>query len=269
MKEQSPKQLELTRKQKVVRRATRTMLHAPFFREKTVHQDPDGMKRAEDLHREGYGILILLNHPSRRDPMQALETVTKSKEFRNARITGPIAKHQTMHGLVPPFAKWSGVYLHEVVTQQTIDRAQKKGKADGLRVGDGSIAYVRDATKTLHGNVAFLAPQMTRQSTIEYKDQDALSMLVKIASKHNSKIAIHFVGFGYKGRFGLKEVDDYSKRKGLNLFSRYKTVHGPTYTLSEAVEQAGGMDKLDRWSFLELAKVAPKAQLPKADKSAS
>lgn len=251
---------ELSRRLQVSRRLGRMALHAPMLRERTLHADPEGLARAEELNGEGYGVLVLINHPSRRDPVQAMGSIASSPQFEDKRITGPIAAHQTMHGIVPKVAEILGVSLHEVVTQSTID----KGKNDGHELGFGSIAYVKDATRTLRdGGIAVMAPQGTREPTLEYNGQESVQGLLRMAGHKNPNIAVHFMAFGYKGRWGINQLDDYSKRKGLNPFRRYDAIHGPTYTLEEAKQMAAKHQNLDAWAFAELSKIVPPSYLPK------
>lgn len=253
-------QSELPKKLQISRRLGRAALHAPFLRERTIHADPKGLSRAEELNKEGYGILVLINHPSRRDPVQAMGSIAKSEQFENKPITGPIAAHQTMNGNVPKFAEKLGVKLHKVVTQKTID----EGKNDGHALGFGSIAYVKDATRTLRaGGIAVMAPQGTREPVLDYHGQESVQELLKMAGNRNPHIAIHFMAFGYKGFWGIKPLDDYSKRKGLNPFRRYDAIHGPTYTLEEAKILAEKQQNMDAWAFAELARIVPPGYLPK------
>ncbi len=251
---------EIPKELQILRRLGRAALHAPLLREKTLHAAPDGLTRAEQLNKKGHGMLILINHPSRRDPVQAMGSIVNSDQFKNRFITGPIAAHQTMHGVVLKTAKILGVSLHEVVTQKTIE----SGKNNGHGLGFGSISYIKGATKMLEkGGIAIMAPQGTREPVLEYQGQDSVDQLLRLAGRKNPNIAIHFMAFGYKGRWGIKPLENYETRKGLNPFRRYDTIHGPTYTLEEAKQIAKKCQNMDEWAFTELAKIVPPAYLPK------
>lgn len=251
---------EITAGQRRFRRGFQTLTYPLLFREKTIHADPDGLARAERLHRDGHGIVELITHPSRREPHQAMRTTAQSPEFSSQKITGPIAAHQTMRGIVPLLGRATGTYLHPVVTPRTAE----KGKANGHNVGFGTIEYTRDATKTLtEGGIVVMAPQTTRKPVLEYIGEDSVDKLLRVAGKKNDKIAIHLIAFGFKGFWGIRDLDDYSKRPGLNLGRQYKAIHGPTFTLAEVRELAKDYRNIDEWAFSELAKIVPKAYLPK------
>lgn len=254
-------------KQKAFRHGARHLLEPWFLPSEEIHIQ-DGMKRAEELHRDGYGILALITHFSRRDPVQAMDVFMKSKEFVDVPITGPIARHQTVKGLVPPVGRRMGVDMHPVVTPQTMEKALTVGNPEMLKLGDGSLGYVRAATKALqNGEVVIMAPQTTRRPTLEYNGEDSVRGLLRVAGKKNDKIGIHLMTFGIPG------TENYADTKGFNFFHSYDVFHGPTFTLTEALElseanaakhgiEAGGMDNIDRFVFDELEKISPFHYLP-------
>lgn len=247
---------EITPRQKVARKATRAILSVALPQERQ-DADSNGLARAEQLHQEGYGIIVLINHFSRTDPIHAMEAMVKSPEFANQRISAPIAKHQAVTGIVG-LGQATGIMLHEVVTQQTIESAEKKGKTQNLKLGDGNMPYVRDATQTLlDGGIVIMAPQATRRPILEFDPQKQPVRALLLWARNNPKIAIHFIALGIEG------LGDYSKKRGTNIGTRYQIIHGPTFKRSEAEEQAGGGKDIDRWAFEELVKIVPKEYLPK------
>ncbi len=260
-------QQEINFSQKAARQVARRVLEPWFLPSENIHVT-NGMQRAEELHQEGYGILALITHFSRRDPEQAMDTFMSSEVFKNTKITGPIAKHQTVRGMVPPVGRRMGVDMYPVVTPATIQKELDKGVPCDLRVGSGSLPYIRAATKALgSGEVVIMAPQITRRPTLEYQGEDGVNGLLRVAIKKTPNIGIHLMSFGIPG------TEDYGERKGFNFFRSYDVYHGPTFTLSEALEKSSehaaknkleidGMGNIDRFVFDEFAKIVPPTYLP-------
>lgn len=261
---EAPKNISFS--QKTARFAARTALEPWFLPSEELHIT-NGMKRAEELHKEGYGILALITHFSRRDPIQAMDVFMKSPEFRDTPITGPIARHQTVRGLVPPVGSRLGVEMYPVVTKQTLERQLTVGNPENLTLGQGTFGYIKAATRALqNGELVIMAPQGTREHHLQHNGQDSVNGLLRIASKKAPNIAIHLMSFGIPG------TTDYSEKKGFNFFRSYDVYHGPTFTLDEAVRLSGehavktglevdGMGNIDRFVFDEFAKIVPPAYL--------
>lgn len=252
--------------QRAFRKTARTALEPWFLPSEQIHLT-DGVQRAEMLHHSGYGILALITHFSRRDPVQAMDVFMKSQEFKHTPITGPIARHQTVKGMVPPVGRRMGVDMHPVVTKQTLEKAPE-GNPENLTLGQGSLGYIKAATRALqNGEVVIMAPQASRKTHLEYNGEDSVNGLLRIAARKTDKIGIHLMSFGIPG------TSDYGQRKGFNFFRSYDVYHGPTFTLEEALQQSSdlasknglegdGMLNIDRFVFEEFSKIVPPAYLP-------
>lgn len=265
MKENSHPNIKLS--QKALRKTARFALEPWFLPSEAIHLS-DGMQRAEELHKDGYGILALITHFSRRDPEQAMDVFMRSREFQHTPITGPIAHHQTVRGLVPPVGRKLGVEMHPVVTKQTLEKALTAGKPENLTLGQGTFGYIKAATRALqNGEVVIMAPQGTREPHLEHTGQDSVNGLLRIAERKTPKIGIHLLSFGIPG------TADYGQRRGFNFFKSYDVYHGPTFTLQEALGasadysarkglEGSGMDNIDSFVFDEFRKIVPASYLP-------
>lgn len=247
----------ITGREKITRAVSRVAL-APILRQEIVNPESQGLARAEELHRDGYGIVVLINHFSRTDPIHAMRRIAGIEEFKDQQVVAPIAKHQAVPGLIA-YSRINGIRLHKVVTAETVKKAIEKGKSGGAEKGQGVPAYLHAVVDILtKGGIVVIAPQGTRQSTLQYDEEEMQAVRATlIRTRHNPNIAFHFVAFGITGE------TDYSNRRKLNIGTQYQIHHGGTFTAGEALEQAGGLKNADRWAIEELAKIVPKEYLPK------
>lgn len=262
---------ELSRGEQIGRLMVRGVFY-PLSRSEQVHVT-DGMERAAQLHREGYGILNLITHFSRRDPITAMDSVIGHEEFRNERIVAPIAHHQNFLSFAEKFGNMTGVNMHDVVTPETMRRANRKGNPDGLKQGQGLLGFQRAASKALaNGEVVVMAPQATRVPHLEYNEygdgEASVKGVLRIASGQTTDIGIHLMAFELPGAI------DYGQVAGFNWFKKYHVLHGPTFTMDEALQEASqmapdpeaknaGFDNVDKFIMAEYAKFVPESYLPK------
>lgn len=99
------------------------------------------------------------------------------------------------------------------------------------------------------GGIGVVAPQGEREGFLG-EPKGVLQMVVKRA------------GMEGVDQFGLTfmacDVGDITGQAGGHHFRRHcKVGIGPTFTLEEALAQAGGLGKLDKWAFDVLAQIAP------------
>lgn len=268
-REHGPGPSDINFGKKLIRRGVGAITERSIFRGESIDAIEGGLKRAEDLNEEGYGLIMLILHFSRRDPMQAMNEIIRSK-MRDREISGPIAAHQTVHGIATWIARRMGINMDTVVTKQTNEKARINGKPERM-VGYGSLKYMRNAKEALlNGGVMVVAPQATRETTLEYDGQKTVGGLLNFAVLRpgNEKVAMHFVSFGIDG------TDDYGEKSGFNLRDKYQVTHGPTFTVEEALAEAAklsqdendedaGINNIDRFVFDQLAQISPAAYLPK------
>lgn len=232
--------------------------------------------RAVELMKEGYGLLVIAPHFSRRDPPEAtVEGVFPILDkVGNRRILFPAAKHQVTEKI----KKWSGrlqIEYSEIVTQETINRGEhivlaEDGGVKELELHHGTEEYFDKAVEVLdQAGVVILYPQVSRMSSLipgEEGVRPTGSLVSKLRwgiTEENGerrsvdKVAILFFGMGMKGK------GNYEDSRGMNFTRKFKDVWGPVYTLEEARQKAGSIKNFEPWVYQELGLVVPKEYLPK------
>lgn len=209
------------------------------------------LAEAEALVEQGYGLLVLMNHFSKRDGLQALRLLYGRRILRERPTLVPVASHlagPAVRGL----AHLSDVDLALMTTPQAVAKL-------GLdpATGEAALAYARRAVTTLaDGGIVLLAPQAGRQPMLGEPEMRVSSLLLAQARrKRVSNVALLFVGLGLPGAttYTLGEVG------GLNLGRPYRLHVGPPITLDAALAAAGGLRRLDQWVFAQLRPLVPVA----------
>ena len=221
-----------------------------------VHLIGDGMFRAQELVRDGYGLVVVSNHFSLRDGPQVIADVICGNELLRTRpILVPIAYHQCGK-MVKMMGKFFDIQPLPIVTQETVD----SGKDNGLPLGAGKDNYIMQVMTTLkQSGAVILLPQVTRCPKLDAKPTARpLGLLFAQAEKFKlDKVALVFVGVSLKG------LEDYNDKKArrYNIWKTYQLNLGPCYTKEEALSLAGGVKNVDQWSFDVLRTLVPKPYL--------
>lgn len=261
-------------KQKILREAYRGALHYPILRNTTVNAVDYGLPRLKhEFLDKKKGVITIAMHFSQADPVWSINDTTEERKYRNVPISGPIAKHQAFPGLVK-LVSHAGIDLTSVVTSETIKKAQEKGNPKKLTRGDGLRNYIEQSAETIRkGGIVFVSPNATRNPNLVKDEQGVVTgLLTALAIKKVTKFGIHFVAFEIEG------LQDYSKKKGYNFFSKYKVIHGNTYSIDEFMILAAGeiidgetklethkraVRNIESTVFSELGRIAPSAYLLK------
>jgi hypothetical protein len=203
----------------------------------------------ETLARAGYGLLVLMNHFSFRDPPQVLSMLFSSELLRTRPVLAPTAAHQA-NAAVRAIADIFGIELCLIVTAESVAR-----KGLDPSQGQTPMDYAREATNTLsEGGIVLLAPQTTRMPSLGVPTARPVSLLLAQARRkrlHN--VALVCLGLGISG------VSDYDLGAvgGFNLRRHYEARLGRVFTLDEALQEAGSLRAMDAWIFTQLRDLVP------------
>lgn len=258
-----PEDISLSEAQIRQRRRYR-LVASKFFKTRVASGWENLEEAAKFAEHEGAGVSIKINHFSRSDPLQAMLAATMHPAFADKRIVAPIAAHQTLPGWVKLVerAKGCGIELFPIVTKNTLVRAKARSKAEGLRVGQGFMQYLKRSSEILKlGGVDISAPQGERQAYLEPFDSRPFATFVRMMRRHHvENFGVLFLGFELEG------VDNYQEVRGLNLCRPCPVNFGKFYSrdkMLEAVERENA--DLDFWAWNQLALVSNPAYLSKKD----
>lgn len=212
-----------------------------------------GIDKAEDILRNGNGLIVIINHFSLKDPPLAANEVFRHREMGSKKIIAPIAYHMD-HRLYHVLGRLIGINFFPIVTENTMKKGRNNGRE--LFEGKGKSEYLKASLNLLRqGGIVILAPQGTRMPNLGQPDNLTVGTFMAGARKNGlDKYAFLFIGFGIKG------LDDYSIKgiKGFNLLKRYTANIGACLTSKEILEKAGGNFRaVDEVIFEELRKVVP------------
>lgn len=214
----------------------------------------DGFGRAEDLLEDGWGLVVLINHFSNRDPVEVLKDIIwKNPIMRGKQILGPMAYHQYSLA-VNIVCKLFGVEPRPLVTAETLQRKPNVGHP--LMYGSGR--YITDAIIALqNGGIVLVAPQTTRKERLDIPEYPTVAYFLHHArQKKLEHVAYMLVGLGIMG------VQDYSKGNvgGINLLRNYSVSIGLTLTQGELVAGAKKNNMSpDKFVYDHLAPLVPEA----------
>lgn len=249
--------LGLTRQ--AVRRVWDAALTLPF--RDAVNPNSFGIARAEQLMREEkLGLMVLITHFSRSDPIIAMKALAGHPYFGKKRIVAPVAAHQMLPRIIGlrNRARSMGVDLFPVVTENTVARAKLKNRNADSKVGDGKGAFTTAAIEALKGEgIVVWAPQGERQPTLGTPKGNEVAGFIRNAQRHGVfNFAVMFMGFEING------VRDYSSVRDFNWFKRYDVNVGVTMTVEEILKCLGGdIRKVDNFAYGQLARVSPPSYL--------
>ena len=223
------------------------------------------LDRAEELQREGYGIVVLHTHFSSRDSIQVLkDLILKNKLIQNKEVVFPIEErlYDNSKFILEPLIRNTQIKLCPMVTQASLkyfdskqqkkyEKAQKarpdlrekliikleqERKELLLKQKQHQTSYFKTAVDVLgRGGVVIESPQTTRRSQLfipeKYDDRTspvAVSTLIAhLDHKSLDKVAFLFIGLG------IKDIKNYTNKNFLNLDKKYIDRIGPVYTKNE------------------------------------
>lgn len=224
----------------------------PIFRSEIVN--PEKLESAKEILSE-MGLVLVLNHFSRKETAQVFQIPFRDKEFRKRKILASVAKHQKLF-FMDPLSRLLGVDLRYIVTEETVRRAERKGRSIPNK-NEGAVKFMDDALETLSGGgIMILFPQATRRETLYSPDNPrTIGVFMARAKRNGVRMGFMFVGVDLDG-----DVDDYSKVDGYNWRKKYKLTIGNSITDEDLLAQAGDrLGEVDKVAYKELeGLVSPK-----------
>ena len=231
-----------------LRRGLAATLLAPLLPARLVG-GMEHLAHAEALVGEGQGLLVLMNHFSKRDGLQVLRLLFSRPLLRQRSVLVPAASH--LAG--PPVRTMARLFAVNLALMTTPAAVTSLGLDPAT--GEDALAYARRAINTLAaGGIVLLAPQAGRQPTWGEPQMRVTSHLRAPARRQRvTNFALLFVGLGLPGAgdYSLARVGD------LNLGRPYQIHVGPTFTYEEALAAAGSLRRLDPWVFEQLRQLVP------------
>lgn len=220
-----------------------------------VIEAEDGFSKANALLLQGTGVIITINHFSRRDPLQVLKDIVFPSQIMRPRpFLAPVSYHQK-NIIVRAGGVLFSLETRGVVNQSTID----KGKNKGHRRGYGLDDYVRDGIEVLRaGGVMLVAPQAERSEELEEPQRTIEFFMRQAQRKYLDDYAFLLVGLGIEGE------ENYSPENvgGFNPFRRYEVRIGSTYTRENLLQEAQVANmSVDEFIFSKLAQLVPEEYL--------
>lgn len=228
--------------ERTARRLTVTVSN-PLLKHEMTDKDHSVEKAKEALGR-GEGVMILFNHFSTRDPPLIISIAF---EMGSKKVVAPIASHMD-HLVYHVIGKLIGVTIKPIVTKNTVKENKNR------KLGDGMIRYHNNAIRFLkEGGIVAMSPQGTRMPHLGEPDNRTVgSFMAAAKGKHFETFNVLVIGLGIKG------IDDYSDRRGLNPHEIYTVNIGSCLTRQELMDRAGNDPRaVDGIVYEELRKVIP------------
>lgn len=215
----------------VARELTTAALRPTVLRSEVTDND-HSIDRAKAILRDGNGLIVVINHFSLKDPLLAVIEVFRNTIMGSRKIITPIAYHMD-RSIFRKIGGVNGVTFMSIVTKNTM----KEGKNNDRKLNDGMLEYIAKSVELLkRGGIVVLAPQGTRMSHLGQPDNLTVGTFMAAAKKNElENYAFLFIGFGIKG------VDDYSKKREFNLFEKYIVNIGACLTSEEVLTEAEKM----------------------------
>lgn len=214
---------------------------------------PPGLLRAEELVKEGYGLIIASRHFSERDFLMLTAFFRNQSDIsKGGRETyAPIAFHQFIAG-AKRLLEFHNVIPWPVVTTETIRKKRNFDvRGNKLRPGEGSILFQSAAVGLLdRAGILFFAPSGTR--TLKHEPPRLIKPIEQLINETGDKVAVLILGLDIQD----PEVTDYENYQSYNPGLIYTINMGETLTKQELLEEARkqgiGVDKLvaDKMAWL-------------------
>lgn len=206
-----------------------------LFPSEIVQKHEGALEKAEKLLSEGYGLITIFNHWSKRDPAEVIKALTSLLPHALfVDMHAPVGKHQWKFYIAAISEFW-GVAASPITTPDTL-REWRRQKPPRLVNKDEAEkeyqAYLQTAAEILElGGILFVAPQAGRKSRMTAFPGDPIGSIVYFTREQGfEKIAFLPIGIGEKGR------TDYSA-SGFNFGHTYTLSIGECMALSEIEEE--------------------------------
>lgn len=197
----------------------------------TNYEDSNqSLKKAEELIKEGYGLVVALRHFSNSDFPRVMNVFRIASDLISTgrKICLPLAYHMHTPASVSVL-DYMGVKSFPVVTNETIKKGKnidKEGKI--LPLGSGSVAFIRNSRSTLNeGGLIFIAPSAHRVSHHEPWKDPSIDSLMRA-----KKVACMSVGVD------ILEIENYEKYRGFNRGLTYMVTLGELFEKEELQKKA-------------------------------
>lgn len=256
-----------------IRYAIATAASLPLPTE-TSKPKSEGWRRAEQLNKENYGIIIAHMHADKGDVPRIIGRTFRSSIFGSREIILPNAIHryQDWYGLagVPIHVQVLPVFTPETrrLTQEDTTLAQKLKDKYGIDIKDIKLSrviaryteqYIDHAISLLkRAGVEIVAPQGHRESAFITMTTAIESILKRALRQNIHHIAVLFIGYDIKG------VNNYGEKlSSYNLFKTYRFHDGKCLTVDELLTEAGeNVGKLNDVIRKEMKAIIPSQYLP-------
>ena len=217
-------------------------------RQEINHVNPDGLNQANQLVKQGYGLIVAFTHFSQRDAFDIMSFIIKQPTLGKRPIVSPIARHQyDYHPSAKVISKFVDIELHPIITEDTKRYEKIKDRYKDRLLNEGLIDYIKAGAKALgKGAIVPIALQAGRRATLyEEEPTFALSSIMKAASIYKIyRYGVLFVGLELPGVENYKDVDGY------NLFRKFRLNVGSLYTALEILNQMGKKGhEIDIWAY--------------------
>ncbi|GEM_PF-6273789 len=239
----------------------------PFFKVKVTN--PDGLSRARELAKQGYGNLFVGNHLSLGDPPREIITITNDPVLQDREMLTPFGIQQIKFGY-RTLARMMGITICPLVNDDTLkyiaEHPKKAPKFQHALTKEGSAELlsgylIKQTPRVLReGGSVLLYPQGGRRSYLENLS-NAFSTLINRTTRYGvDKFAITFMGIG------MKDTETYEDEtiKGLNIGSCYELKMEGTLTKEDFIKEAKQRGlTLDQLALEKLGLVVPPAYRPR------
>ena len=216
----------------------------------------DSLNRAQELVKEGYGLIIIFPHFSMRDAVDMMGFTARQPVFIERLITSPIARHifDSLRFIIDPVTKIGSIDMYPVVNEDTKTKKKHREKYKDVPEGEGMRPYLRAAVKTLkEGGIVPVAVQTGRRSHLyENGIKKSLSGLARMVGREGfKKYAVLFVGLEHPG------IEDYAtEEEKFNPFKKYRVNVGRLFTAEQIAQLA--VEDIDVWAYSQLEPFVPK-----------
>lgn len=230
--------------------------------------DGNGITQAEEFLENGFGLMIVYNHPSRKETVGMFKVPFSSNIMMQKRIAEPVALHQRQ-GWTDSVAKRLGIEFHYIITDDTVDYEWTHQHEYPPGVIRDYPAERKDLEKKAldreveilgNGDIMMLALQGGRRPDLAVPERGTLGLYAAALKRSGVKAAVLPVGVGLEG------VTDYTKASGYNFEKKLSLRVGHPKDLEVILKSAGGLRQADAFVINNmLASLVPEAYLNEFD----
>ena len=207
----------------------------------------DGLTKAQELVKDGYGLIVAYTHFSLRDGPEIMMFLAQQPVFKKRQIISPIGFHQYKEW-IGKLADFAHIKLFPIVTTDTLNDPE----FSHLRINDGIDAYIQAALDALDtGGIVPIALQSGRRSTLGAPTRALSMMMAQATRKQRERYGVLFVGLEMPG------LEDFEDVRGYNPAKKYRLTVGNAYTAHEVFQEAGNLREIDYFAFRELTALVP------------